>query len=158
MVRYRLSRGGFLTIPAKALHNSTSLRRRLCVLPTWIGERSMSNVILCSNHGLSISTPSLLEAVQVEALRYQLAQHGCRVLLIEQGDFLAPDRTNSSDPIGRYIFDVVDDRDDASGFVGGETNSTGRRYIGCASVTSMPSSMKRGLTGLADFILSRTLL
>lgn len=59
------------------------------------------------------------------SLCYQLAQHGCRVLLIERGDFLASDRTNSSDPIGRYVFDVVDDRDDASGFVGGETKFYG---------------------------------
>ena len=59
------------------------------------------------------------------SLCYQLAQHGIRVLVIERGDFLQPSMREASDTIGRYIYDVVNSRDKASCFVGGETKFYG---------------------------------
>jgi choline dehydrogenase-like flavoprotein len=58
-------------------------------------------------------------------LAYQLSRFGRRVLVIERGGFLRPERTNSADPIGKYMHHIVKDRDGASFFVGGQTKFYG---------------------------------
>ena len=58
------------------------------------------------------------------SLAYQLSQFGLRVLILEQGNFLIPEIRKPSDPIGRYMFSIVNSRGDLS-FVGGETKFYG---------------------------------
>ena len=55
-------------------------------------------------------------------LAYQLSQHGLRVLVIERGDFLRPD---GSAAVGRYMYHIVRNGGETSGFVGGETKFYG---------------------------------
>lgn len=57
-------------------------------------------------------------------LAYQLSRCGHRVLVVERGKFLKPRRVNTSDPIGRYIYHMIENIDDAS-FVGGQTKFYG---------------------------------
>lgn len=58
-------------------------------------------------------------------LAYRLAQQGRQVLLVERGDFLRPQPRSSSDPIGKYLFTVVKNRDDQLSCVGGKTKFYG---------------------------------
>jgi len=57
-------------------------------------------------------------------LAYQLSRRGHRVLVVERGNFLKPRRLNASDPIGKYIYHVIRNINDAS-FVGGQTKFYG---------------------------------
>lgn len=58
-------------------------------------------------------------------LAYQLSRLGIRVLIIERGGFLRPERSNASDPVGKYMYDIIKDRNEASFFVGGESKFYG---------------------------------
>ena len=58
-------------------------------------------------------------------LAYQLSRLGKRVLVIERGNALRPDRLNASDPVGKYMYHIIKNRDEASFFVGGETKFYG---------------------------------
>jgi len=58
-------------------------------------------------------------------LAHQLSKRGCRVLVVERGDFLKPKRRSSSEPVGEYMYDIVDSREQASWVVGGETKFYG---------------------------------
>lgn len=58
-------------------------------------------------------------------LAYQLSQRGFRVLVIERGDFLTPDRRRSSDAVGKYMYHIVNSGEETSYFVGGETKFYG---------------------------------
>jgi len=58
-------------------------------------------------------------------LAYQLSRSGRRVLVVERGDYLKPARRSASDPVGRYMYQIVKQRDEASFFVGGETKFYG---------------------------------
>jgi choline dehydrogenase-like flavoprotein len=57
-------------------------------------------------------------------LAYQLTKHGLRVLVVERGDFLKPQRKTGSEPIGRYLYDVVKPETPLT-FVGGATKFYG---------------------------------
>jgi len=58
-------------------------------------------------------------------LAYQLSRFGIRVLIIERGIFLRPERPNTSDPVGRYMYHIAKNHDETSFFVGGETKFYG---------------------------------
>ena len=58
-------------------------------------------------------------------LAYRLAQRGRQVLLVERGDFLRPKRRTSWDPIGKYLYAVVKNRDSQFSCVGGKTKFYG---------------------------------
>jgi len=57
-------------------------------------------------------------------LAYELSRRGHRVLVVERGNFLKPQRLNPSDPIGKYIYRMIRNLDD-SYFVGGHTKFYG---------------------------------
>ena len=58
-------------------------------------------------------------------LAYQLSRFGIRVLVIERGNFLRPERSNAADPVGKYMYQFVKSSNDASFFVGGQTKFYG---------------------------------
>jgi len=58
-------------------------------------------------------------------LAYQLSQYGFRVLVIERGDFLRPDRRQGSNAVGKYMYHIVKSGEETSCFVGGETKFYG---------------------------------
>jgi len=78
-----------------------------------LGERSRQDVIVIGSGAGGSS------------LAYQLSQRGLRVLVIERGDFLAPDKHHSSDAVGKYMYHIVKSGNDASCFIGGETKFYG---------------------------------
>lgn len=55
----------------------------------------------------------------------RLAQQGLSVLVVERGDFLKAQTRSLSEPIGRYLYDVVKDNTEALAFVGGQTKFYG---------------------------------
>jgi choline dehydrogenase-like flavoprotein len=59
------------------------------------------------------------------SLAYRLGQLGRQVLLIERGDFLKPQPRNTSDPVGKYLYDVIKTPDESLSFVGGQTKFYG---------------------------------
>jgi choline dehydrogenase-like flavoprotein len=78
-----------------------------------LGERSRQDVIIIGSGAGGSS------------LAYELSQHGLRVVVIERGDFLAPDEHRSSDAVGKYLYHIIKSGSDASCFVGGETKFYG---------------------------------
>jgi len=46
-------------------------------------------------------------------LAYELSRRGHRVLVVERGNFLKPQRLNPSDPIGKYIYRMIRNLDDS---------------------------------------------
>ena len=73
-------------------------------------------------------------------LAYQLARYGHQVLVVERGNFLKPRRRNASDPIGKYIYHMIRNIDDAS-FVGGQTKFYGSaRHASLGRIGSITSS------------------
>ncbi len=59
------------------------------------------------------------------SLAYRLSQLGRRVLLVERGDFLKPDRRDPSEPVGKYVYHMVKDRTAPLSYVGGATKFYG---------------------------------
>jgi choline dehydrogenase-like flavoprotein len=58
------------------------------------------------------------------SLAYKLTAHRQRVLVVEQGEYLASQRATESDPIGRFLYHVVN-HDEPLFFVGGATKFYG---------------------------------
>ena len=58
-------------------------------------------------------------------LAYQLSQSGLRVLVIERGDFLRPEKRHATDAVGRYVNHIVKNGGETSCFVGGATKFYG---------------------------------
>ena len=58
-------------------------------------------------------------------LAYQLSGSGHRILVVERGDFMKPEPRRMSDPVGKYMYHIIKDREQASYFVGGETKFYG---------------------------------
>ncbi|HEY3916647.1 MAG TPA: GMC family oxidoreductase [Stellaceae bacterium] len=59
------------------------------------------------------------------SISLSLARRGRSVLVVERGNFLRPQPRSDSDPVGRYLYDVVKDPADAISFVGGQTKFYG---------------------------------
>ena len=59
------------------------------------------------------------------SLAYRLSQLGRKVLLVERGDFLKPDRKSEAEPVGKYLYHTVKDRLEPLSYVGGQTKFYG---------------------------------
>jgi choline dehydrogenase-like flavoprotein len=59
------------------------------------------------------------------SLAYRLGESGLHVLLVERGDFLKPQPRTATDPVGKFLYHVVKDRDEPLSFVGGQTKFYG---------------------------------
>jgi len=58
-------------------------------------------------------------------LAYRLAQAGRKVLVVERGDTLKPQRESASAPVGRYLYHLAPDRNASLSYVGGQTKFYG---------------------------------
>ncbi len=59
------------------------------------------------------------------SLALRLSQLGKKVLLVERGDYLRPDRRDPSEPVGKFVYRMVKDRTAPLNFVGGQTKFYG---------------------------------
>ena len=59
------------------------------------------------------------------SLAWRLSQLGRKVLLVERGDFLKPDRKSEAEPVGKYLYHTVKDRLAPLSYVGGQTKFYG---------------------------------
>jgi choline dehydrogenase-like flavoprotein len=59
------------------------------------------------------------------SLACRLGQLGLKVLVVERGDFLKPQRRDAAAPVGKYLYRVMKNRADPLSFVGGQTKFYG---------------------------------